>query len=157
MIHRAPLASLAVFIAALTVIVPVAAAPLSLTLVPQNATHDPSVPLPIYAYGEPVTVNVMLVNTGPDPITIMHEKTDKDDARYPDNLHFLLGSDAVGKLRCAIITGGSDPVKNMLSDYAVLFQRISAAAILVLRDPRPITRTGLGYFLEKILPAGDVV
>jgi len=86
----------------------------------------------------------------------MHEKTDKDDARYPDNLHFLLGSDAIGKLRCAIITGGSDPVKNMLGNCAVLFQRISAAAILVFRDPHPITWTSLEHSPENNPLAGDV-
>lgn len=61
-----------VVIALLAVIFPVAgASDLNLTLVPQNAMHDPSVLLPVYAYGEPVTVNATLTNTGTDPVTIM--------------------------------------------------------------------------------------
>lgn len=44
---------------------------LNLTLLPQNATHDPSVPVPVYAYGDTIVVNATLVNTGPDPVTVM--------------------------------------------------------------------------------------
>ncbi len=63
---------IAVGIAALTLVTPVAGAPhLNLTLVPQNAAQDPSVPLPVYAYGEPVVVNATLVNSGTDPVTVM--------------------------------------------------------------------------------------
>ena len=64
--------TVALIIALLTIISPVAGAPpLNLTLVPQNAMHDPSVPLPVYAYGETVIVNATLANTGTDPVTIM--------------------------------------------------------------------------------------
>lgn len=67
-----PFLLIAVCIAAFMIIAPAAdASTFSLTLVPQNATHDPSVPLPVYAYGEPVTVNATLTNTGTDPVTIM--------------------------------------------------------------------------------------
>lgn len=63
---------IALSIFALVAITPAAGASLvNLTLVPQNATHDPSVPLPVYAYGEPVTVNATLVNTGSGPVTVM--------------------------------------------------------------------------------------
>jgi len=62
----------ALSIFALVAIAPVSGAPLAnLTLVPLNATWDPAVSLPVYAYGEPVVVNATLVNAGPDPITVM--------------------------------------------------------------------------------------
>jgi len=61
-----------VCVAALVAIAPVTGAPLAnLTLVPLNATWDPTVSLPVYVSGEPLVVNVTLVNTGPDPITVM--------------------------------------------------------------------------------------
>ncbi|MFA5332240.1 MAG: hypothetical protein WC342_07665 [Methanoregula sp.] len=59
-------------IAAFASVIPAAALPnINLTLEPFHATHDPSVPVPVYAYGDTLVVNATLVNSGPNPVTIM--------------------------------------------------------------------------------------